>query len=150
MKPIIWGATYWMYLHLISIGYPDVPTDEEKQNMKQFLNIFPETIPCIKCKTHFINTIKNYDLNKMLHNKKSFMEFIWIMHNNVNDLLHKKKIDYNNFLKIYNKALNGSITFNAIYLNNQLIKYLYFNVILLIIIITLIFLTIYLYMKTKS
>ena len=147
MKPDVWGSTYWVYLHLLSISFPDQPSDHEKINLKKFLKIFPETIPCVKCKTHFIKNLKQYDLDKMLKNKKTFMEFIWILHNNVNDLLKKQTVDYNIFLTNYNKALSGSMSLNPFFLNKKIKKYEKIVIFLIAIIVLIITTSLYIFLK---
>ena len=52
MDANIWGPTTWVFLHLISISYPEKITEEDKKKHLNFINAFKEIIPCKKCKNH--------------------------------------------------------------------------------------------------
>ena len=36
MEPNIWGPHAWLFLHTITLNFPDNPTKEEKEKYKQF------------------------------------------------------------------------------------------------------------------
>lgn len=43
------GRGTWGLLHTIAAKYPDSPTDDQKQNMKQYLTLFSKFYPCESC-----------------------------------------------------------------------------------------------------
>ena len=46
LGPNIWGPHLWKALHMISIGYPIEPNEEQKQNYRRFFETFYQVIPC--------------------------------------------------------------------------------------------------------
>ena len=40
MDPEIWGPSAWIFLHTITLNYPNNPTIYDKQNYKNFLLIY--------------------------------------------------------------------------------------------------------------
>ena len=58
--PDIWGPHGWRFLHYITLGYPNNPSQEDKNTYRNFINSFKEIIPCGLCKNHFKqNLLKN-------------------------------------------------------------------------------------------
>ena len=47
MRPEIWGPHAWIFLHSVTLEYPDNPTDEDKQNMINFIDSLGNVLPCI-------------------------------------------------------------------------------------------------------
>ena len=52
------GFFTWNFLHTMAIYYPDKPSDEQKQKMRNFITGFAEFYPCKVCSHHFKNDIK--------------------------------------------------------------------------------------------
>ena len=105
MLPNIWGPSLWNYLHLLSISYPDNPTNEHKINMKKFLKYLGLTLPCDICKGHYFPFMTEKRVNKGIESKKDLMELIWSLHNNVNHINNKPIIDFNDFLAQYDEIV---------------------------------------------
>ena len=40
MTPTKWGKFLWISLHLIALGYPDNPSEQEKKDYHNFFTIF--------------------------------------------------------------------------------------------------------------
>tara|TARA_B100001093_G_C26368271_1_gene817669 strand:+ start:230 stop:670 length:441 start_codon:yes stop_codon:yes gene_type:complete len=107
MKPAIWGPTAWIYLHLISLSYPDNPTRQDIDNNKFFLEYFGKTLPCSKCKNNFKNHLKSFNINYALRSKTNYIDFIWKLHNKVNEDLNKNKLAFNNFIAKYKNIIDS-------------------------------------------
>ena len=45
LKPKIWGPHGWKFMHFVSLGYPDNPTDTDKQNYKDFYYSLQNILP---------------------------------------------------------------------------------------------------------
>ena len=101
----IWGPSLWTYLHLLSISYPDKPTDDDKEIFKKLIKYLGLTLPCDICKNHYFNFMTEEKVELGLKNKQNFMELFWKLHNNVNKLNDKEIIDFNSFLKKYDKII---------------------------------------------
>ena len=107
MKPNIWGPSAWIYLHLLSMNYPENPTKQDVKTYKIFLEYFGKTLPCDKCQNNFSKHIKNFNLDTALESKSKFINFIWKLHNKVNKDINKKTMSFNDFINIYDKLIDS-------------------------------------------
>ena len=46
MDPNIWGPHAWMFLHSITLTYPEKPTNLDKTNFEMFFNSLQPVLPC--------------------------------------------------------------------------------------------------------
>ena len=86
-SPEIWGPKCWEFLHSIPNGYPENPTDEQKESASGFFENLHFMLPCQKCGNHFQENIKNNPPN--VNSKKELEEWIYNFHNDVNNMLDK-------------------------------------------------------------
>jgi hypothetical protein len=116
INPEVWGEHGWAFLHYITFAYPDKPTKNEKESMKQLLLSLQYTLPCRKCRVHYQNNLKYLPLTeKILSNRKNLIMWLLALHNKVNLQLGKKQISYNNLLQRYlNKNNNKNKYLNII------------------------------------
>lgn len=117
MDPDYWGDPAWKFLNSIVLTYPDVPTDEDKENYKKFFMTLNNVLPCNVCRINYQKHINNKPLtNKILEDKRTFIGWLIDIHNDVNisngkNVLGKEQAlkimidDYNNFVdyKYYKK-----------------------------------------------
>ena len=95
MKPEIWGPHAWIFLHSITLEYPDHPTNEDKQNMTNFINALKYVLPCHKCKINFNDHLQSHPLtNNILSSKSNLIKWLIDIHNSVNKLTNKKELTY--------------------------------------------------------
>ena len=97
MDPKTWGPGTWHLLHVIGLVYPNIPTEEEKQNNLNFLKAFSEVIPCPFCKMHFKNILNNYP--PKLDTRMDYFKWTIDVHNIVNKINGKKEISYEEAVK---------------------------------------------------
>jgi protein-arginine kinase activator protein McsA len=130
----------WSLLHLLTVEYPDSPSEKFKQTTVEFIkniNLFS----CSSCSNHFYpeeNTIIN-----AVQSKKLFIQFLIDYHNNINkykknniyttDMINDKykNNDYKLFYKmLYNIDVEEMILnedFNSIYNKLPDIKTMIYN-----------------------
>lgn len=90
----IWGPALWTGLHCITFGYPINPTDEQKENYKQFFVSLGDVLPCKYCRISYKEYLEEDDtkLNeKALKDRESLTKWLYKLHNKVNN---KLGIDY--------------------------------------------------------
>lgn len=106
----IWGSGAWVFVHSITLTYPNNPTEHDKQTYKSFFETLGYLLPCNQCANHYNDFIKSNPINdSVLENKESITRWLYNLHNNVNHILNKKKIDFDDFVdNYYNMYSNNS------------------------------------------
>ncbi len=95
MKPEVWGPHAWIFLHSITLDYPDNPNITDKQNMINFINSLGKVLPCQKCRNGFEKHLLTYPLDdNALANKNNLVKWMIDIHNCVNDTKKCKKLSY--------------------------------------------------------
>lgn len=95
MKPDVWGPHAWIFLHSITLDYPNNPTPQNKENMINFINALGYVLPCEKCRNNFKEHLLKYPLNeKALSSKENLVSWMIDIHNCVNDTKKCKKLSH--------------------------------------------------------
>ena len=128
MEPKVWGSHAWIFLHTITLNYPDEPTKFDKENYKNFFENLSHVIPCEVCKNHYKQNIKKYPIQ--LESKETLTRWLHKIHNIVNIKNGVEEFSYDEFIKKYSNM----------YSNNSKTKLL---IPILIITLCLVFLYIY-------
>lgn len=132
LDPAVWGPPMWIFLHSITINYPECPTNKEKEYTKNFFILLPDILPCPKCTNHLKQHYKKYPLtDEILCSKKSFVKWLIDLHNEVNVSSGKKRLADDDIFKKYYKMYNKT-NYNNIFI------YLTVIIVVLIIIISMI------------
>ena len=53
MDPKIWGPGAWLFLHSVTLNYPNSPTQIDKKIYSDFFNLVGKVLPCSACKNHY-------------------------------------------------------------------------------------------------
>lgn len=89
--PDIWGPHGWKFIHYITLGYPNNPTEQDKKKYYNFFMDLSNVIPCGVCGNHFKQHLEITPLDdEALKNKESLMTWGIMMHNHVNAKNNKK------------------------------------------------------------
>ena len=99
MDPNIWGNHAWLFLHTITLNYPDEPNRFDKENYKHFFENLSHVIPCEVCKGHYKQNIKKHPIQ--LDSKESLTKWLHKIHNLVNVKNGKDEFPYDDFIKKY-------------------------------------------------
>lgn len=141
MLPEIWGETAWDFIHFVTMGYPDNPTDTDKYNYYQYFNLLQYVLPCEKCNHNLSNHLKKYPLTeKTLSNRTELVKWGIDLHNIVNYYTGKRMLTYDEAMNEINKKINSKKSNNWFY---------YFLLLVAVIIIAYL-VYYYLYKKKKS
>jgi hypothetical protein len=90
ITPEVWGPKIWQALHYISLGYPDKPTEEQKQKYKAFFLLLKDVLPCSICANHYAENLKKVPLtDDVLSSKDNLMKWVISLHNTVNEMKDK-------------------------------------------------------------
>ena len=142
MDPNIWGPQLWFSLHIITLNYPNNPSDVEKNNFKNFFESLIYVIPCNYCRHNFKIHMNKLPIEHALNNKNSLVKWLFNIHNLTNQHLNKKIFTYQEFISKYRTLIQKK---------NNNYTYICYSIIF-IIIITFIITLYYLYSNyyTKS
>ena len=92
----IWGPAMWESIHCIAFGYPIEPTEEQKQNYKNFFLNLMNVLPCKFCRDSYKDFVTKEDetilRDEDFENRESLTKFVFKIHNRVNK---KLGINYN-------------------------------------------------------
>jgi hypothetical protein len=87
----VWGPAQWHMLHTISFNYPVNPTEEQKNNYRNYILSLQNVLPCGACRKNLSNNLKNYPLTiQHMKNRDTFSRYIYNLHEIVNEMLEKK------------------------------------------------------------
>lgn len=93
--PETWGPHIWKALHYVSIGYPENPTEGQKQKYKEFYLLLQDVLPCQLCREHYSENLKKAPLtNDILSDREKLIKWVIDIHNIVNEMNGKNKMRY--------------------------------------------------------
>lgn len=85
------GRSSWTLLHSIAATYPEHPTQDQQQDMTQFISLFAKFYPCWFCASDFQKFIKKDE--PKVQTQDQFGKWLCDAHNEVNKKLGKKQFD---------------------------------------------------------
>ena len=99
MSPSVWGPILWMTMHIVTLGYSDVPTEQEKKAAIEFFESLVYMIPCPICKEHYKMNIEKFPVDAAVGSRNDLANWVFMIHNTVNEQLGKPKITMQQFIK---------------------------------------------------
>lgn len=102
-SPEVFGPPFWFTIHNGVAKYPDNPSPDTQNRMKNLILALPIIIPCIECREHATANIeKNKDrLDEITANRTSLFNFFVDFHNMINKFTNKPEISYEQALDMY-------------------------------------------------
>ena len=111
--PDIWGPHGWKFIHYITLGYPNNPTEQDKKKYYNFFMALSNVIPCGICASHFKQHLEITPLDEeALKDKESLMIWGIMMHNHVNAKNNKKILSINDGINAIIKNDDTCIVFD--------------------------------------
>lgn len=98
MSPAVWGPIFWAMMHIVSLGYPSKPSEEDKAGAAAFFNSLATVIPCPICKTHYRAFLKQTPVEGVLDSRHTLIHWVFDLHNNVNTQLGKPAITFQEYI----------------------------------------------------
>ncbi len=87
----VWGPSAWHLLHTISFNYPVKPTNEQKNQYRNFVLSLQNVLPCKYCRMNLKTNFKQMPLTmKEMESRDTFSRYIYNLHELVNKMLNKK------------------------------------------------------------
>lgn len=119
MESSVWGPPAWIFLHSITLNYPEKPTSKDKKEYKSFFYSLSNILPCKVCRINYKNNLVKYPIDKYLNSKKNMVYWLVLIHNEVNRECGKRQFTYTeaikHFDKLYsNKSLSEGFSHNSL------------------------------------
>lgn len=100
MKPSVWGPHGWIFLHSITMAYPEDPSDEDKRRMINFFESVKYVLPCTTCSNNLRKHMSSIPLTeKALSSQKNLMKWLVNIHNKVNDETGKPRMSHSDAIE---------------------------------------------------
>lgn len=106
IKPDLWGPYYWKVFHLTAFGYPDNPTDADKDVYKNFYLNFAKVLPCDACSVSARTKMNLVIWDSVLVDRNSLIKWTYNFHDQVNIKLDKVSPTFEQFLTDFTDNLN--------------------------------------------
>ncbi len=82
--PKVWGAPAWMFLHCVTLTYPESPSTTDKKHYKKFFESLEHVLPCKKCREHYGQYLLDHPLDPSLVSQKELVKYMIRLHNYIN------------------------------------------------------------------
>ena len=99
MEPNIWGQGAWLFLHSITLNYPNKPTTIQKKLYSDFFYNLGNILPCSKCQKNYKHHLNENPIKFHLQSKESLSKWLVEIHNKVNTLNKKDTMSYSSFIQ---------------------------------------------------
>jgi fatty-acid desaturase len=100
-KPRHWNFEQWKDIHAYHHKFGDELTNDDKNDMKQFITDLVEKMKCKGCQIHAQRFIEKYNIDDICKDKQTFFKFFIDYHNDVNKECGKPLISYDEAEKLY-------------------------------------------------
>lgn len=95
----LWGPSLWNFLHVISLEYPEDPTNDQKSAIIKLIESLQIILPCEYCRVHFNKIIEKLPpLNEALQKRETLVHWMFNLHNTVNLFSGKDVISFKDFI----------------------------------------------------
>jgi hypothetical protein len=92
MEPQYWGPCIWRAVHVIALGYPQQPTETDKQSYAAYYKELWKVLPCFKCSVNYKRHFQELPITDFLQSRDTLFEWTVHLHNIVNKELGKKEL----------------------------------------------------------
>ena len=103
IPPEVWGPFFWHTIHIAALGYPQAPTYTDKKAAKEFYESLQVLIPCPVCRDHYISHMAKLPIGPSLDSKKDLFRWTVQLHNEVNEMLKKRKYSETEVIQYYTR-----------------------------------------------
>jgi len=130
-----------VFLHTIALNYPQFPNTVSKKKYYDFVSNIPIFIPVDEISVYFSKLLDEYPVTPYLDSRDDFIRWIHFIHNKINEKIEKPKVSLNDFyIKYYNAYKPKIISLKEEFKWKEKLIYT-------ILLISIVFLTLYLYNK---
>lgn len=104
-----WGPPAWFFIHSTAFGYPDKPTQLEKDRFRSFYSTLAIVLPCENCRDHYQEILADkYPLtDDVLKNRNNLIKWTYDIHRYINRYKNIPSPSYNSFYTFYNSKISN-------------------------------------------
>ena len=99
--PNVWGPHGWKFMHYVSLGYPQEPTENDKRNYKDFYTSLQNVLPCVTCPGTYQKNLSELPIDNALQSRDSLVKWVIDIHNKVNKETNKRELGYDEAIQLY-------------------------------------------------
>ena len=99
--PNVWGPHGWKFMHYVSLGYPQEPTENDKRNYKEFYSNLKNVLPCKTCAMNYERNLTELPIDNALQSRDSLVKWVIDIHNKVNKEKNKRELGYDEAIQLY-------------------------------------------------
>jgi hypothetical protein len=105
----IWGPPGWLFLHCVTMGYPNIIDETNEQHIfrreqtKEFFTTLGNVLPCKFCRDSYNDFIIQHPIDLNLNTRKELARWFYDIHNKVNEKLEIEQEDIPSFETFYNQ-----------------------------------------------
>ncbi len=115
MEPKVWGPKLWFVIHTVALNFPENPSYQDKRNHEDFYNNLALIIPCEKCRIHYRERLNKYPIINHLEGPDKLFRYTIILHNDVNEMLNKPTMTYEEVVKLYQNSYGSNTPTSKIF-----------------------------------
>lgn len=90
VDPAMWGKHLWVFLHAMSVAYPNQPDTPTMASCRQFIYALRHLLPCSMCRLHFETLLKTHP--PQVQCRQDLKQWVLDAHNSVNKRLGKPRL----------------------------------------------------------
>jgi hypothetical protein len=106
VPPEVWGPFFWHTIHIVALGYPQAPAYSDKKAAKEFFESLQHLIPCPICRQHYVSHLVKMPIGPSLDNRKDLFRWTIELHNDVNEMLGKRRYTETEIIQYYTRLGN--------------------------------------------
>ena len=105
LDPYCWGSTLWHSMHSIAAGYPLVVENNDpiRNEYAIFYESLQNILPCEACREHYKQNLLELPINDYLGSRLELSEWVYKIHNKVNEITNKPFNSIPKFEEVYKK-----------------------------------------------
>lgn len=91
ITPKVWGEDAWRFMHVVALGFPADPTDQDRRDYEAFYRSLTRVLPCAHCRKGYAEIFERNPINT----DDADSLFLWTVdvHNAVNRKLGHDVMD---------------------------------------------------------